>query len=59
MNFVKSEVEHLSETKYEYINKDIKALKEELYRSFATKEDLIPKWKVNLFFGRSYFGLLN
>lgn len=41
MNFVKSEVEHSSETKYEYINKDIKALKEELYRSFATKEDLI------------------
>jgi hypothetical protein len=40
VNFVKSEVGNLSEKKYEFISKDIGALRDELYKNFATKEDI-------------------
>lgn len=39
VSFIKSEIENLSEKKYEFISKDIGALRHELYKNFATKED--------------------
>jgi hypothetical protein len=47
VNFVKAEAEVNAEKKYEYIHKDISTLKDELYKNFATKED-IAKLETNV-----------
>ena len=41
VNFVKAETQATLQKQYEYLSKDIKALKDDLHQIFHTKEDLV------------------